>query len=236
METGVSEPVPWDWRDILAWFPLSFALLLVLVGIEHGYPAIDPLRIADQSVAHVVGALTQYLPFVAATLGLALVHRKASWAQLGWRLPSVRWLLATPLLAVGMLLTTYPVGFLINHLFPHAVNPQVEVTKAAFSGSPVLGLVAVSLLAPLAEETVFRGFFFGWLKRRLPVSLSVLISALLFTAAHWIAVISLQLVVVGVVLALIYQRSKSLLPGILVHAMFNAYGLVCILGYRCPIS
>jgi len=78
------------------------------------------------------------------------------------------------------------------------------------------------VVAPICEELVFRGFLFGFLRSRCGAPLAALASSALFAVLHGYSGTGLALVFVfGLVFAWIYQRSGSLLPGIVAHAAFN---------------
>jgi membrane protease YdiL (CAAX protease family) len=98
----------------------------------------------------------------------------------------------------------------------------------------VLGLLAVAVMAPVAEEILFRGVVFGWLRGRVPVPAAVVISAAILALAHpgWLEwTLLFPVFGVGCVLAILYHDSRSLWPGILVHASINtAATLVVLLG------
>ncbi|HEX6537562.1 MAG TPA: CPBP family intramembrane glutamic endopeptidase, partial [Candidatus Dormibacteraeota bacterium] len=81
----------------------------------------------------------------------------------------------------------------------------------------------------LAEETIFRGFVYGWLNKVAPVGFAVVISGAIFGAAHLVLLLFIPLWAVGIVLALMYRSSNSLWPGALVHALFNLPGIIAIL-------
>ena len=77
---------------------------------------------------------------------------------------------------------------------------------------------------------LFRGFVFVSLRRYLRAFPAALASAALFTLAHgpWLEgslPYAASLLVTGVLLALAYERSRSILPCILAHAALNAYGV-----------
>ena len=90
---------------------------------------------------------------------------------------------------------------------------------------PVVFLIAVA--APVAEEIFFRGMLFGGLRRRLSTYPAAAISALVFGALHATTGISAvpPLIIFGFVLALLYERTGSLVPGMLLHALNNALAL-----------
>lgn len=95
-------------------------------------------------------------------------------------------------------------------------------------GLRVLAVVAVGIVAPFAEEVVFRGVSFRGLRRRLGFFPAAALSAGLFSLAHLDLQHVLQLFVVGIVLAWTVERSGSILPGILLHAGINLTSLLVI--------
>ena len=93
----------------------------------------------------------------------------------------------------------------------------------------VLAIIVVCVIAPISEETIFRGFIYGWLHRWGPALLAIPLSAVIFAAVHQQLVLFLPLFFVGVVLASLYQGSRSIIPGILTHALFNLPNIIAIL-------
>ena len=90
----------------------------------------------------------------------------------------------------------------------------------------VFGFVTAVIVAPIAEETFFRGFVIGGLRRRFGTAAAVLLSALLFTLPHPPVTIYPIIFLLGILLALLYVQTKSLWPGILLHALFNGVAFV----------
>jgi membrane protease YdiL (CAAX protease family)/uncharacterized RDD family membrane protein YckC len=90
---------------------------------------------------------------------------------------------------------------------------------------PVVALIVV--LAPIAEEIFFRGMLFGGLRRRLTTVPAAAISAVVFGALHATTGISAvpPLIIFGFMLALLYERTGSLVPGMVAHALNNALAL-----------
>lgn len=85
-----------------------------------------------------------------------------------------------------------------------------------------LWLFALTVLAaPLCEEFIFRGLIFGGLRRSMPAAQAIVISAAVFAAVHPTLSL-LPVFVVGLCTAWVYERSKTLLAPMLVHAAYNA--------------
>ena len=90
-----------------------------------------------------------------------------------------------------------------------------------------VSLVEYVVFAPLFEELAFRGLLFAILRRKFRFLPAALISAGIFGIAHGYGLVGLLSVCwSGVLWAWIYEKTGSLLPGILAHAINNL--LVCL--------
>ena len=85
------------------------------------------------------------------------------------------------------------------------------------------------VVAPLVEEPLFRGLLFGWLRTRCGVWGGAILSSVIFAGVHFTLFGFVPLVVLGVILAYVYQRTGSLYPAMVFHAVFNATTLGVIL-------
>ncbi len=84
--------------------------------------------------------------------------------------------------------------------------------------------VVAAALVPIAEELLFRGVGFTLLRRFGP-ALAVVAVGILFALAHGLVRAFLPLFVFGVGMALLRDRTKSIVPGIVVHGAFNVLGM-----------
>jgi uncharacterized protein len=101
-------------------------------------------------------------------------------------------------------------------------------------GDLLLSCLDAVVWAPLIEEIAFRGLLYTTLRRRLPVLAAAALSSVIFGAVHGY---SLQGFLVicwsGFLWALVYERSRTLWPGIICHAVSNALAIASpILVYR----
>ena len=77
-------------------------------------------------------------------------------------------------------------------------------------------------VAPVVEELLFRVVVYRWLARRLGVVTGVTLSALLFGLIHMSLFALLPITLLGVLLALVFERTGNIWACIALHAIFNS--------------
>lgn len=88
--------------------------------------------------------------------------------------------------------------------------------------------LTAAIAAPLFEEVLFRGFLLPSLTRYLPVWGAIIASSVLFALAHLSLSEILPLTALGIVLGVVYTRSRSLLAPILLHSLWNSGTLLSL--------
>ena len=102
-----------------------------------------------------------------------------------------------------------------------------------FNGSRTLEqrimiIVFAVAIAPIIEEFVFRFFIYGVLKRYAGCLLGVILSSLLFAAAHAHFPSFVPLFVLGSCFAIAYEWSGSILVSMTMHSLFNSLTLIAL--------
>jgi len=85
----------------------------------------------------------------------------------------------------------------------------------------LLAFVTLVIIAPVAEEILFRGYLFGKLMKHMPIWVAILITSALFGLAHGAWNVGIDVFALSIVLCLLRLTSKSLWPAILLHMMKN---------------
>ena len=202
-------------------------LIALGAGIVIGIPAViidDPgngdLSVAANAVVQLATALGFLLVPVAiatrwggSSVGVALRRLGVR----GFRPSAIKWMLA----AVGAYLVF---AALYAGIFG---SPHQEDIAESFGSLPVQILLIV-IAAPVSEEVCFRGMLFGGLRTRMPRIAAALLSGLIFGALHALTGISAvpPLIFFGFVLALLYEKTGSIVPGILLHMLNNSIALI----------
>jgi membrane protease YdiL (CAAX protease family) len=167
------------------------------------------------------GALALLL--VLFVLGPRLLHTDLR--GLGFRAPSA----AEVRFALSAALGLWVISILANLVSISIFGPNPQPLVVSFSEhrgaeAIALDLLTGALVAPLSEETLYRGIVFAGLAQYMPFLPAALISALLFAIPHGIGVLA-PILVLGTGLAWIYARTGTLWAPILSHAVVNAISL-----------
>ena len=146
------------------------------------------------------------------------------WLQWGWRPPAA---VLRP--ALRMVLMVLPLVALASWMLqlvwkdPGGTNPLLEMVLGTSDGWALaaFGFTAV-VLAPLFEETLFRGVLLPVVARHLGGAWGVLISALVFALAHLSLAELVPLAVLGLGLGLLRWQTGRLAAAVWLHAFWNS--------------
>ena len=111
-------------------------------------------------------------------------------------------------------------------------EPQDLITRFAHEKSPVFLTVMIAvaaIIAPVTEELIFRAGFFRYARTRLPRWAALAAPACLFAALHQNLASFAQLVALGVIFSLAYERTGRIGTSIVAHGLFNLHTIVLIL-------
>ncbi|RFP56060.1 MAG: CPBP family intramembrane metalloprotease [Limnothrix sp. CACIAM 69d] len=152
------------------------------------------------------------------------------WFQFNWQ--NGRWLAW----GIGGYCVALPIVILVS-----LANQQIWQGQGG--SNPILSIVlenrdpvaitcfflTASIAAPLFEETLFRGFLLPSLTRYLPPWGAIGLSSLIFALAHLSLSEVLPLTTLGIVLGVVYARSRNLLSSILLHGLWNSGTLASLI-------
>ena len=222
---GVERGPVWPWWMALAGFFVGMTGTLMLVGIVAAIVGIEP---DEESPGFVIlGTLAQAVVLMGTAIFFAsLVAKPKAWHFGLRRAPFWR---AVGWAALGVV-TFYILSAAYSPLVPSDVEQEVTEDLGADEGT--LGLIAagvmVMVVAPVAEEFFFRGFFYRALRSRLSVAAAAIADGILFGVIHFnfegsdALLLLPPLALLGVIFCLVYEKTGSLFPVIGMHAFNNA--------------
>ena len=133
-------------------------------------------------------------------------------------------------LAALVLVFAFDAGYsaLYERIAHHPMPGQeaIPLIKYSLRANPFTACLAIVVVAPMVEEILFRGLMFGALEKRLPISVVIVVSALLFALAHLQISYIVPIFCMGVVLGWIRWKSGSLGPSMLIHSLNNGLSLL----------
>jgi uncharacterized protein len=218
LESAESVPqVPWTVKD--AWIGFaSFFIMFAGLGLVRG---------VFEKGGKLFFWLLFYQPLQFVPIWIILWIRKATWKDLGFKAAQPNVLA----LGCGFVILAYGVNF-INNIVMILLKIPIQAEK--FFGlvtnmdSPTIFLITGIFIAPLFEETIFRGFLFPGLRQKLGWKKAAILSSAIFGFCHLQLAAFIPTFVLGLVFCYLYQRSSSIWPGIILHTVVNSFGL-CLL-------
>ena len=196
------------------------AVALVAAPSFHGSG--DP---PDLQLMIAIVLVVQTAGLIGAIYFFAVYRRGIAWAEFGLRPLPEGWLVRAAAVGVVAFILASLVNYGVQSLMdqpPH--NPQLDlIAPGGFSWRGlIVMLLFVGAIVPIAEELFFRGLIYGWLRRRVSVWLAAGVSGLGFAVLHGIWWLIPALFLLGVTLALIYERSGSIWASVVTHGLFNS--------------
>ena len=218
------------------WYGPAALVIGLIAGVIGGVIAV---LVVEGSAAARSGTLTpaatdiatviQDLGFVGAALLLAAQSAPLHPAQFGLVAPRSWWR------ALGVLLGAAAAFILISGIYfslLHQSGQEKEFVKEIGGNAGTLSVLAVcaltTVVAPVCEELLFRGFVFGSLRNWRGPWPAAVITGILFGLVHGLsapAVDLAPLALLGFLLCFVYYRTGSLYLCILMHAVNNAIAL-----------
>jgi membrane protease YdiL (CAAX protease family) len=200
---------------------LVLAVLSALKAAGVSFASFDP------TIFNAVGGAVIYGFAILLVLGAPWLvkKRKTTREELGLqRLPSWKDILLTPAgMVVYLILTTLVTMLATAFLTFVDYNQAQETGFKTIASQPeyILAFISLVIVAPVAEEILFRGYLLGKLRKYAPLWLSILITSALFGFVHFQWNVGIDVFVLSIVLCLLRVVSGSLWPSILLHMLKN---------------
>lgn len=232
---GLGRPWPWNFLQTLFLTAAVFLLSQIVAGLVLGLA----ISVLSEGSPLANGTYTSFAAIVLAEalvvwLVVKMVRAKGiRLRELGFRKPhgSDLWM---PLLAfvVYMSLFLGLIALLRQYVPGLDTEQRQDIGFEDATGAWQLSLVFLALVvaAPVAEEVLFRGFFFSSLRQRYSFLSTTILTSVIFGAVHltggeqgasllWIA--GIDTLVLSFVLCYLREKTGRLWAPILLHAMKN---------------
>ncbi|HTV60910.1 MAG TPA: type II CAAX endopeptidase family protein [Verrucomicrobiae bacterium] len=227
--------VPWGWTDLIFFLFLAaltmFLIQFVAIKIFAAF-GVSLFQLQHSPARQGLFVFVTGVPMSLGLLGfLAIQMRIRSdgppGRTIGWRPlpegPFPRWMAALALIGLGVLLSV-SVTFVSAQFRPKANLPIQTYFESRLSAILLMSMAVI--IAPVFEETVFRGYMYPVIARSWGVTSSVIVTGTLFGLMHsmqlWGGWVQIGLLIcVGLVFTYIRAVTKTVLASYLLHVSYN---------------
>jgi uncharacterized protein len=232
--------VPWGWVDILLLFVIAigctflFGIVLVLILAAFGVsPAQLQKSPSEWGLVAVVAQILADLTILG-YLALQVRHRfdLPFWKTIGWR-PLEPGKQPLGLVVAALVCGGFFMALIVSMLdaaFPSKQSLPIE-SLLKDHRTALLFMITAVLVAPVIEETVFRGYIYPVAARTWGVTAGILVTGTLFGLLHsvqlwggWAQIAFL--VLVGIVLTAVRAFTRTVLASYIIHASYNALPVI----------
>ena len=228
--------VPWNWLDLLFLIAVAVSgtivitLLLIQGFAIFGLSFRQIQKSASDENLFLIFNQTLLSALLLAYLAAQMRHSFHSpfWRTIGWRPLETG---HTPRAAayLGLILSGFMLAILVTVSSAVFKAPQKTPIEQFFGDrrSALLLMSMAVLLAPVLEETIFRGYIYPVIARSFGVNISILVTGTLFGLLHasqlWGAWAQIaMLIVVGIIFTYARARTRTVVASYLMHVSYNS--------------
>lgn len=224
----------YKWSRLLllpAWVFISFTLSqwIVQLGVQLSvWAGLPLLQTVNSSVLQTILTALVFLVAFTITFGVPYLFRKQIVTKelLGiTRLPSWSDIGLAPLSYIAYALLSASIAYIaVTYVpgFPVDQAQDVGFKSMGHREEYLLAFIALVVVAPIAEELLFRGYLYGKLRARVPLYGAILATSVLFGFIHGQWNLALDTFALSLVLCGLRELTGSIWAGVLLHMLKNA--------------
>lgn len=233
---------PWKPDAVLVYLMVLFSSIFMgVVIVQWLKTRADAWDLDPSLITVVVGTLSFHGVALILTSTFLRMHQ-TTWAEaFGFNSPHLgRCIRLSVVVSVAVLPIAWSLGKLSQKIMTSLqVAPVLQETVKTVQMAPsleqklLIGFFAI-VIAPFAEELIFRGILYPTIKQAGFPRLALWGTSLLFGVIHSNAMIFLPLTVLAVILTLLYETTNNLLAPILTHSLFNLANFFWLITRAAP--
>jgi membrane protease YdiL (CAAX protease family) len=229
--------VPWGWTDLLLLVGLTVLLTFLIAGLAMGafslagvsYTTLTNSTHEQGLFSVVVQVLLDVAILGYLALQIRLRYQEPFWETIGWRdfdtgvIP--RWAGCLGLVMLGSV-----ISFLVDIASDwHAPKGPLPIESVLQDPMNALFFMLISVtLAPLVEETIFRGYIYPVIGKAWGAGLGILLTGALFGGLHgfqlWPAYWQIALLIlVGIIFTWVRAKAKTVVASYFLHLGYNGF-------------
>lgn len=174
-------------------------------------------------------ALTEIM-FLALTIGLAYYIKTDFIRLFSIKKPRLKGIIGGVILWVGAFAVTLVIVQFTIFLFPSSIETIEKLDASMFEIDNLwINLIVIAFLPAVCEETLYRGFIFGSLRRKDNNLWPMIITSLMFSVMHIYPIKIIPTAILGMVLVYVLYKTQSIFVSMIIHFINN--GIVVVLSH-----
>ena len=231
--------IKWNWLDGLV---SVLVLVVILVGIYFGtsklISVLNVKRLLNLNISN-IDNLTfsifygiQVLLMLGVVWFFAIYWRRSGFRDLGFRYYSIgKTIWYTFLSLILIFIVSFLYVFILQRVFGiDAPGSKIDELVASGNVSGNILIVVTAVIAPLCEEVYFRGFLYPAFRKSFGVVIGIFLSSIVFAAAHLDLYSFFPIMIIGWILAFMYEKTRSIFTVIFLHSIYNLTLILILLG------
>jgi uncharacterized protein len=223
---------PWNWEIVWQVFMVGFFFVGQFLLPFIFSNLINPATLTTQGQA--IYVFSSYALMSVLGIGVLYLSIKPylpvseDWFKFKWNSSWFLW-------GIGGFLVATPIVIVVSILNEQiwqgkgGSNPLLQIVLEGKNPiALLLFFLTAAVAAPLFEEFMFRGFLLPSLTRYVPVWAAIGISSLIFGVAHLSLSEIVPLTTLGIILGVVYTRTRNLLASMLLHSLWNSSTLISL--------
>jgi membrane protease YdiL (CAAX protease family) len=241
--------VPWSWLHFIIFLFFGFISLLVVQAAFAIY-YFPHQRLSSQSELEqfvlskpqfAIGSMLVWyaLLFLFLYVTLTVLRGSLFWRSLGWKMPNATsaghlrspWVYFSSGCALSLLVSAITAKVQApEHL------PIQDIFK--YKNTALLFMAMAVLVAPVVEETIFRGYLYPLLAKSFGILPGIVVTGVLFGLMHgyqlgWTLSLVATLIFVGIIFTFVRARTGTVFASFLLHLGYNStIAFIAIVGTR----
>jgi membrane protease YdiL (CAAX protease family) len=220
--------VLWEIGDVLRVAIIVFFSGYMLGALSHALSKSFHFNI-DTNLGMILGTFSMDVIAIAVILYCVLVKYKEKLSSLGIASQGFYKNVVTGLIAYVFILPILILVLILSMMLLDAIGykfpaqPVFDMFLEEKRSNVILFLtIFVAMLGPIIEEIFFRGFLYSALRKHFGVLSGVLVSAVLFSMLHTNIASFIPIMILGALMAFLYETTGSLIAPIVVHIFHNS--------------
>ena len=216
----------WSWKELVLLLLITF--LFIPIVMENLLQGALYVFFEDSLYAGTLTGLLMAIIFTAGVYVIALRPHNLSWRAVGFNtFQKSYW--KSIIFWTGMLIVISVLIVIIMELLGGTTeNTKTESLQNNMGiWSILIAFVSAAIISPIYEEIFYRGFLYRWFRVKWGVPAGILLSSFVFMLVHIPTYNTLPInFLSGVIFSWTYEKTKSIYPGMIIHAVFNGIAVV----------